>query len=345
MYRISLMAIAISVLLSIQVAVAHASPLAGKIFLQVEDHGEAWYVNPATKTRYYLQTGNHAYQALSLFGIGISNADLSKIQVGVSSTLSIAHDDVDRDGLRDSMERALGTAINDADTDNDGYTDFIEVTTNHSPVGSGVTLIDQALSDRLRGYILLQVESHGEAWYVNPADGLRYYMEDGAAAYDLMRYMGIGITNATLATIAIDAASSLPSSDVWMRYQFATADNLSIALDLPSNSFVTNNASTDSSISATLLGGESLLTIFWHKGSKSPGDLLGPTLDTNRCLSATYGLLSGTECVGVTLGGMNAFLFESYGYTFMILDRNINRLGTFYGDDWFHVLSSLSVTL
>lgn len=54
---------------------------------------------------------------------------------------------------------------------------------------------------KLKGYILLQVESVGEAWYVNPVDGKRYYMKDGATAYELMRKFGLGITNSDLAKL------------------------------------------------------------------------------------------------------------------------------------------------
>ncbi|MCX6746130.1 MAG: SH3 domain-containing protein, partial [Candidatus Parcubacteria bacterium] len=39
----------------------------------------------------------------------------------------------------------------------------------------------------LKGYILLQVQEHGEAWYVNPTNFKRYYMKDGPTAYEMMR--------------------------------------------------------------------------------------------------------------------------------------------------------------
>lgn len=56
----------------------------------------------------------------------------------------------------------------------------------------------QALSasilDRVMGYILLQVESHGEAWYVDPVTQTRYYMKDGSTAYEMMRTFGLGVS-------------------------------------------------------------------------------------------------------------------------------------------------------
>lgn len=53
-----------------------------------------------------------------------------------------------------------------------------------------------SLATRLQGQILLQVQSHGEAWYVNPKDQKRYYMKDGASAYQMMRSFGQGISEA-----------------------------------------------------------------------------------------------------------------------------------------------------
>lgn len=55
-----------------------------------------------------------------------------------------------------------------------------------------------ALVNRLKGYILLQVESHGEAWYLDPIGERRHYMRNGYAAFTIMRNFGLGITNANL---------------------------------------------------------------------------------------------------------------------------------------------------
>lgn len=52
-----------------------------------------------------------------------------------------------------------------------------------------------AVIDSTRGYILLQVEKSGEAWFVNPADDYRYYMKNGEVAYQMMRDFGLGITD------------------------------------------------------------------------------------------------------------------------------------------------------
>jgi parallel beta-helix repeat protein len=59
----------------------------------------------------------------------------------------------------------------------------------------------QSLKEKLSGKILLQVESNGEAWYVDPSTYKRHYMADGNAAYDIMRNLGVGITDKNLAKI------------------------------------------------------------------------------------------------------------------------------------------------
>lgn len=58
--------------------------------------------------------------------------------------------------------------------------------------------INNSLATRLKGYILLQVEANGESFYVNPKDNKRYYMANGNEAYRIMRYLGVGITDADL---------------------------------------------------------------------------------------------------------------------------------------------------
>ena len=63
---------------------------------------------------------------------------------------------------------------------------------------------NNSLVNRLRGQILLQVESRGEAWYINPDDGKRYYMPDGPSAYQIMRFLSLGITNSDLSKISTD---------------------------------------------------------------------------------------------------------------------------------------------
>jgi len=60
---------------------------------------------------------------------------------------------------------------------------------------------DMALRERLSGYILLQVEENGEAWYVYPGDLKRYYLGRPADAFQLMSDLGLGISEGDLANV------------------------------------------------------------------------------------------------------------------------------------------------
>src|SRR6056297_3546818 len=58
--------------------------LKGKILLQVEQNGEAYYVNPINKTIHSLGRPADAFSVMREQGVGITNSDLNKIPVAVS---------------------------------------------------------------------------------------------------------------------------------------------------------------------------------------------------------------------------------------------------------------------
>jgi subtilase family serine protease len=62
---------------------------------------------------------------------------------------------------------------------------------------------DSDLYQRLSGRILLQVESNGEAWYVNPVDLRRYFLGRPSDAFEIMRGKGLGITDSDLEKVAV----------------------------------------------------------------------------------------------------------------------------------------------
>lgn len=132
--------------------------LKGKILLQVQQHGEAWYVRPSNGLRYYMKDGPVAYGMMRNFGLGITDKDLALIP----SVQTI-------DELKNSTSVCSTNAV----------------------------------AKRVKGNILLQVQQHGEAWYVDTTKCRRIYMKDGAAAYSLMRFLGLGITDADLAKLPI----------------------------------------------------------------------------------------------------------------------------------------------
>jgi hypothetical protein len=133
--------------------------------------------------------------------LGITNSDLKKIPIGFHDGYGVLDGDHDGDGINNFTEHTLGTDPNNIDTDGDGFKDREEIESGHDPLGTGVLFYDYSLANRLKGNILLQVESRGEAWYVNPVDGKRYYMKNGIVAYQMMRYMSLGISNIDLAKI------------------------------------------------------------------------------------------------------------------------------------------------
>ena len=71
-------------------------------------------------------------------------------------------------------------------------------------------IIDKKLAAKLAGYILLQVEAKGRAWYLDPKSLNRYYLADGLSAYQALRQFGLGITNKDLSKIPVAPTSALP---------------------------------------------------------------------------------------------------------------------------------------
>ena len=166
--------------------------LKGKIILKVEQSGEAYYTHPSNKKMYYLGLPKDAFAIMREQGIGITNANLSRIPVALSNLTGA---DTDSDSLPDLFEDAIGTDKNKKDTDNDGYDDKAEILSNYFPSGSGKIKIDNNFADGKKGQIFLQVEKNGEAWYINPTDGKRYFLGRPADAFQIMRNIGLGISN------------------------------------------------------------------------------------------------------------------------------------------------------
>lgn len=166
--------------------------LKGKIMLKVEDRGEAYYVHPTSKKMYYLGRPDDAFAVMREQGIGITNADLAKIPIGLKN---LTGPDSDGDGLPDLFEDAIGTNKDKVDTDEDGHNDITELSEGYNPNGSGKLELNNNFSNPQKGKIFLQVEERGEAWYVNPNDSKRYFLGRPADAFQVMRNFGLGISN------------------------------------------------------------------------------------------------------------------------------------------------------
>ncbi len=140
----------LTALLSVPLAPAHASVAqntAGKILLQVEQNGEAWYINPGTLQRYYLGRPADAFNIMRELGLGIAKQEL--------------HD-----------------------------------------------YLNSSFPSRLSGKIMLSVEENGEAYYVYPNDLKGYYLGRPADAFNVMRTLGLGISDRDLGAIAVSSDSA-----------------------------------------------------------------------------------------------------------------------------------------
>lgn len=176
--------------------------LKGKVILEVEKAGEAWYVNPATLKRHYLGKPDDAFSLMRNLGHGIKNEDLNKIPVA-EMNMSTCCDD-DGDGLSVYFESAFGTNKNNIDTDNDSYDDKSEILNGYNPAGAGTLGWDLDFAKIQAGKVLLQVEENGEAWYVSPDDNRRYFLGRPIDAFNVMRFLGLGISNQDIALISTD---------------------------------------------------------------------------------------------------------------------------------------------
>lgn len=173
--------------------------LSGYILLQVESNGEAWYLNPKDNYRYYLGRPEDAFKIMRFLGIGIKNSDLEKIPLGIIESL-----DSDKDGLPDDLEKTIGTDPLKKDSDQDGYLDGEEIKNNYNPLGSNKLNLDFNFSQKNKGKIFLQLEKNGEAWYLNPQNNKRYYLGRPRDAFEVIKGLGLGITNENLNKIQIN---------------------------------------------------------------------------------------------------------------------------------------------
>ncbi len=185
--------------------------LAGRILLQVDNNGEAWYVNPVDFKKYFLSRPLDAFNIMRSFGIGITNIDLAKIPIGIDI---INGNDTDNDGLSDSLENAIGTDFKKEDTDGDGFDDKKEIENNYYPLGEGKIKIDLLFSQKQNGRILLQVENNGEAWYVNPENSKRYYLGTPFDFFNIVKKLGLGITNKNINNIKTSVIENVNNEQI-----------------------------------------------------------------------------------------------------------------------------------
>lgn len=82
-----------------------------------------------------------------------------------------------------------------------------------------VKAVDKNLSQRLSGKILLQVESHGEAWYVNPLNLKKYYLGRPNDAFNIMRSLGLGTSDKDIGSFQISKAPARLAGRILLQVQ------------------------------------------------------------------------------------------------------------------------------
>ncbi|MEA3450046.1 MAG: hypothetical protein U9Q85_03690, partial [Patescibacteria group bacterium] len=180
-----------------------ADKFAGTMFLDVENHGRLWYVDPTSKNRFYFENGEAALSIGSKLATGITYEDIQKIPVGIPDKLYNLKDS-DNDGLPDRLESALGSNPNNSDSDGDDFNDKQELENGYNPVIDQKYNYDQSLAERLEGKMLLQVlgpNSHGEIWYIK--DGQRWYGGTEDSMYEIMKTRSLGATPDNIRKIAV----------------------------------------------------------------------------------------------------------------------------------------------
>lgn len=106
---------------------------------------------------------------------------------------------------------------------------------------AGLSAADN-LANRLSGKILLEVESRGEAWYVNPNDFKRYYLGRPQDAFDLMKKLGSGVKHNIITGYKIYPANLLgkiliDTEDLGKAYYINPTDKKAYYLGRPYDAF------------------------------------------------------------------------------------------------------------
>ncbi len=84
---------------------------------------------------------------------------------------------------------------------------------NKIPVNADSTNIDYELTSNSRGKFLIQVEEHGEAWYVNPLDNYRYQIANGNQGFKTLKDLAIDIDQTKLTAFTEVSSLDFPKID------------------------------------------------------------------------------------------------------------------------------------
>lgn len=155
--------------------------------VNVTGDGGLWYIGQNGK-RYRLDKNYSAFNVLKSLSIGITNSNLNKIPVGLSTMYGL---DSDHDGLPNALEIALGTNPFKADSDNDHYSDYTELKLGYNPLGAGKLKYNLAFASGQKGRVFIQIQGLGQLWYISPRDGRRYFLFNGTNSLQAAAHLAI----------------------------------------------------------------------------------------------------------------------------------------------------------
>jgi uncharacterized protein YkwD len=185
--------------------------LDGYIIKQNDLLNDCWYVQPNDHRRYRLNSSTSTIEALKKSLIPISNKDLQRLSSGL---IMPTGRDMDKDGLTDDFESAIGINPRKQDTDGDGKNDRIELIINTDPSSRNKPKLSSALAQRLSGHLLLQVQKGGQLWYVNPGDLKKYYLGSFVKSIPVLEQLAKTVTSSNFTNIKSGSNEMLPPAAI-----------------------------------------------------------------------------------------------------------------------------------
>lgn len=196
----------------------------GLIFIQVEDKGQAWYINPKDSKRYFLSRPIDAFNIMKKFGIGISNENFANFknyincssdldcflnlvedEMSVKSILQESNDiynlfleyDLDIEYTKNANKKLFTTIINDFNINlSMAFLEMIEDETlrdelifNWDVIIDGIETINKYLAEMNGSYMLCSTEDNSEILkivktFTNPEEAYEEISDAQCEIYD-----------------------------------------------------------------------------------------------------------------------------------------------------------------
>ncbi len=166
--------------------------LQGRFIMRTESRGQLYYLHPNAKKIFYLGESDDFLKLIKNEARGIGDDLLLKIEIDLSM---MEGTDSDSDRLPDLLEESIGTDVNLADTDGDGFGDGDELKNGFSPLAKDALMnYDAEVASSLAGFLLLQVDNKGQAWYIDPANDKRLLLTNINNSLLILEKIALGIS-------------------------------------------------------------------------------------------------------------------------------------------------------